>query len=224
MTRAAVLIHGGFLRPEVRRTLGRAVTRDDVLSYVNARIARTSLIDTTLFRTFYYDAKPLRGTAIHPADGSAFHLSGSMAATETHDLIAALESTPGVTVRLGTLRHDGWRLGKAAQRARKALPANVMARDLVPSIRQTGVEAAMAVDLSVLALKRNVDAILLVSNDPASGPALQLARNEGLQVFLDPLGRPPTRALLSCVDGVLEPIKGPRGRREGKMAASPKTR
>ena len=220
MTRVAILIHGGFLRPELRQASARAVTRKDVLAYVDGRLRRLPRDDAALFRTFVYDAKPLKGSAQHSIDGTTHRLGDSMPATETHNLFASLEQPPGLTVRLGALRQDGWGLGKAELRARKALPAAVTARDLVPTIRQSGVEAAMATDLSVLALKRQVDAVVLVSGDPAIEPAVQPARREGLQVFLDPLGRPPSRGLLGCVDGVLDPVHKVRGPRSGSEGRS----
>jgi uncharacterized LabA/DUF88 family protein len=203
MNRVALLINGGFLRPALQRKLGKPPTHKKVLAYIEELMGREPLSGASLFRTYYYDARPLRGSTHHPVDGSKVRLGGSPVAQQTQRFLEGIEAAPGITLRLGSLQHTGWQLGKAALRARKEQPSPVVARDLVPSVQQVGVEAAMAQDISVLALKRTVDGLVLVSGDPAIAPALRLARDEGLQVFLDPLGRPPTKDLRGCVDQVL---------------------
>ena len=61
-------------------------------------------------------------------------------------------------------------------------------QDVVPKVRQKGVDMRIGLDIASLALKRLVSTIALVTGDSDIVPAMKLARREGLRVLLDPLG------------------------------------
>ena len=65
---------------------------------------------------------------------------------------------------------------------------SVGAQDIVPKVRQKGVDMRIGLDIASLALKRLVSTIVLVTGDSDFVPAMKLARREGLRVLLDPLG------------------------------------
>ena len=82
--------------------------------------------------------------------------------------------------------------------------SSIEARDIVPRIEQKGVDMRIGLDIDSLALKRIVDAIVIVTGDSDLVPAMKLARREGLQVFLDTLGQQFVRAELRAhADAVL---------------------
>lgn len=65
---------------------------------------------------------------------------------------------------------------------------SVGSQDIVPRVRQKGVDMRIGLDIASLALKRLVSTIVLVTGDSDFVPAMKLARREGLRVILDPLG------------------------------------
>lgn len=60
----------------------------------------------------------------------------------------------------------------------------------------------LGLDVASLAFKRQVDQIVLVAGDADFVPATKLARREGIDVVLDPMGGTPAADLVQHVDGV----------------------
>lgn len=67
---------------------------------------------------------------------------------------------------------------------------------------QKGVDMRLGLDVASMAFKRQVDQIVLVAIDADFVPAVKLARREGIDVVLDPMGATPARDLITHVDGV----------------------
>lgn len=94
-----------------------------------------------------------------------------------------------MAVRRGTLVHQGWQLGYASVKSMLGgARRSVSAHDIVPRVRQKGVDMRIGLDIASLALKKLVSTIFLVTGDSDFVPAIKLARREGLRVLLDPLG------------------------------------
>ena len=96
---------------------------------------------------------------------------------------------PLICLRLGDLMppSEGWRGWSVRQKSLKRLATEkvaVEAKDLVPSIKQKGVDMRIGLDIAHLAVKRLCDRLILISADTDMIPAMKLARKEGLQVFL----------------------------------------
>jgi uncharacterized LabA/DUF88 family protein len=64
------------------------------------------------------------------------------------------------------------------------------------------VDMKLGLDVASLAFKRQVNQIVLVAGDADFVPATKLARREGIDVVLDPMGGTPAADLLEHVDGV----------------------
>ncbi|MDR3713987.1 MAG: NYN domain-containing protein [Puia sp.] len=60
----------------------------------------------------------------------------------------------------------------------------------------------IGVDIASLALKKQVNQIVLVSGDEDFVPASKLARREGIDFILDPLWNPIDPNLLEHIDGL----------------------
>jgi len=69
--------------------------------------------------------------------------------------------------------------------------------------QQKGVGMKIGLDLAWIALKRIVDAIVLIAGDADFVPALKFARKEGLRVYLETLGHSVRRELKAHADVVL---------------------
>lgn len=66
---------------------------------------------------------------------------------------------------------------------------------------QKGVDMRLGLDVAAMAFKKQVDRITLVAADADFVPAVKLARREGIDVVLDPMGAIAAQDLLEHVDG-----------------------
>jgi len=78
--------------------------------------------------------------------------------------------------------------------------------DLRLGLRQKGVDMRIGLDISTLTLKKQVDTIILVTGDSDFVPAAKLARREGVEFLLDPLGQAVNADLREHVDGIISGI------------------
>lgn len=67
------------------------------------------------------------------------------------------------------------------------------------------VDTKLGVDISSLALKKQVDTIILIAGDSDFVPAAKMARKEGVDFILDPLWGNTTSTLTEHVDGLHSP-------------------
>jgi uncharacterized LabA/DUF88 family protein len=111
---------------------------------------------------------------------------------------------PDFALRQGEAAIQGWALEESALRniARKGARA-LTANDLVPNIKQKGVDLRIGLDIARLSLCKLVEIIVVVTGDSDMVPAFKFARREGIRVFLDHLRHGVKRALKAHVDIVL---------------------
>ena len=74
-------------------------------------------------------------------------------------------------------------------------------RDFTSSIKQKGVDMKIGMDIASLAYKKQVDQIVLIAGDADFVPAAKLARREGIDFVLDPLGHAIKDDLFEHIDG-----------------------
>lgn len=187
--RVAVLLDGEFVKKVLGQRLGRFPDPADIMGEVTRILKTPSLSGHQHYRTFYYTADPLTGHAKHPLSGKKIEFGATPSFARNSRLIDRIENAPDVAVRRGTLVHQGWQLGFASVKAMLGgTKESVGSQDIVPRVRQKGVDMRIGLDIASLALKRLVSTIVLVTGDSDFVPAMKLARREGLRVILDPLG------------------------------------
>ena len=130
----------------------------------------------------------LLDAVVHPLSGDRIDFGASRVFQMNTRLISQTENMPDTAVRRGTLVHQGWRLGDSATKGLGSKTA-LVPEDIVPRIKQRGVDLRIGLDIASFALKRLVSLIVLVTGDSDFIPAMKLARREGLRVVLDSLGR-----------------------------------
>lgn len=67
---------------------------------------------------------------------------------------------------------------------------------------QKGVDMRIGLDIASLAYKKEVNQIVLISGDSDFVPAAKLARREGIDFVLDPLGAKVKDNLFEHIDGL----------------------
>mgnify|MGYP002780335537 FL=1 len=158
-----------------------------------------------LYRVFFYDCPPLMKRAQLPISKRSIDLSQTETAKARSAIHAELQSVRKVALRLGRLNDKfGWRVKPDA--AVRWIGSTEM---IVPTdddfeidTVQKGVDMRLGLDVASMAFKRQVDQIILVAGDADFVPAAKLARREGIDVVLDPMGGTPAKDLIAHVDGV----------------------
>jgi uncharacterized LabA/DUF88 family protein len=74
--------------------------------------------------------------------------------------------------------------------------------DVNIELRQKGVDMRIGLDIASMALKQQLDTIVLVTGDSDFVPAVKLARREGVEVLIDPLWQRVGDKLAEHVDGI----------------------
>ena len=125
-------------------------------------------------------------------------------------LIETLKRKRKVALRLGTLKESGWTIYQ--HKIKELLTRKITIDDLKPedvtvAMKQKGIDMKIGVDIASLALKRFVDRIVLVSGDSDFVPAAKLARREGIDFILDPMGANVEPNLFEHVDGMENSVR-----------------
>lgn len=160
---------------------------------------------TNLYRIFFYDCPPVTKKVHRPVTKQSLDLGKSPQAVFRMALHKRLRVTRKVALRLGRLNDDtSWRLKPEATRK---LLANLGAftptdADFELEIRQKGVDMRLGLDVASIAYKRQADQLVLVAADADFVPAAKLARREGLDVVVDPMGLDPAKDLVEHCDGI----------------------
>ncbi|MEX2576689.1 MAG: NYN domain-containing protein, partial [Halofilum sp. (in: g-proteobacteria)] len=160
-----------------------------------------------LFRVFCYDARPLAGRMENPVSGRAIDFADTEVARFRCALHDELKRKRKVALRLGSLApsQPQWIFRPQATRdlleGRRSVEA-VEEDDVALDARRRGVELRLAMDVSSLAFKTQVQRIVFVTGDAEVTPLAKLARREGIDVVLDPMGVPVSPEMAEHVDGV----------------------
>lgn len=186
--RIALMVDGGFLKKKLQQKFNRFPTVTDITSFCNATLQKPALAQAQLLRIYFYDAPPFEGAVTNPLSRVVINLGGTPRAIQNTRLLRSLELEPNFAIRRGTVSCQGWKLGDAALRNISKLPRTIVAGDLVPDLKQKGVDMRIGLDIAWLATKGLVDGIALVTGDSDFIAPMKLARKEGLRIYLETLG------------------------------------
>jgi uncharacterized LabA/DUF88 family protein len=183
--RTAVLLDLGFVLYKLRGSLGgKPVTADNVHHF-----ARECIGDgEELFRIYCYHCKPYGGTKRHPLTGQEINFSTTSTYEGMAKLIRELELKDGVAFRAGELSLDGWRIKRSAVSNIARTKRTLEEEDLMPDLKQKGVDMKIGLDVAWLASKSIVERIVLATSDSDFIPAMKFARREGVQIVLVTMG------------------------------------
>lgn len=160
----------------------------------------------TLYRIFYYDCYPLDKKAHNPVTKHPIDFSKTEEYSFKMDLINALKKKRKVALRMGTLKDNhNWMIRpntvKDLLSGKKKLE-DLVEGDVYLDVKQKGIDMKIGTDISSLALKGFVDTIVLFSGDSDFVPASKLARREGIDFILDPMGANVEPQLFEHIDGM----------------------
>ena len=207
----ARLIHGHALRHRYQRT-GQDEKRRPVFESYD------------LYRIFFYDCPPLEKKMHWPISKKAIDFAKTDQAIFRRSLHNELRKKRKVALRLGHLLETSeWRLKSDVLPA--LLKGKIKFEDLtdehfIVDTGQKGVDMRLGLDVAALSYKKLVDQIVLVIGDSDFVPAAKLARREGIDVIIDPLGQRLHDHLFEHTDGVRTPQKKPMRKLSTDVAES----
>ena len=124
-----------------------------------------------------------------------------------NEFLSVLKRKRKLALRLGTLDDTNTVYTLRYDAVKKLCSGLKTVKDLDESdfeitIRQKCVDMKIGIDISSLSIKHQVDQIVLIAGDSDFVPASKLARREGVDVVLDPLGQKVKEDLFEHIDGL----------------------
>lgn len=205
----AVMIDGGFFIKRFRTLYDkeRKMTGSEVAERLYTMAMRHVGSRNTLYRIFYYDCYPLDKKAHNPITKKAIDFKKTPEYTFKMDLLNTLKQKRKVALRMGTLKDNHiWQLRPRVVKdffeGKIASINDLSEDDVYLDIKQKGIDMKIGVDIASIALKGFVDTIVLFSGDSDFVPAAKLARREGMDFILDPMGANVEPQLFEHIDGI----------------------
>ncbi len=199
----AILIDGGFAKYALKVKAKDPPISDKEVTKLIEAIGKLPCVDgMRLHRVYFYDAKPLTGKYRRP-DGKEFDFSKSKMAAISQQQHATIARVPYVAMRYGELSYRGWSIRERLLRGAKAV-TQIVPDDLEPNVQQKGVDMRIGLDIAALALKKQVQVIVLVTGDSDLIPAMKFARREGVQMILVRLAQNVKDQMLDHADVVID--------------------
>lgn len=206
--KVAILIDGGFFikRFNAQYNKDKKMSGEDVAESLYTMAMRHVGKRNTLYRIFYYDCYPLDKKAHNPVSNKSIDFKRTDEYKFKMDLINALKRKRKVALRMGTLKDNHhWLIRPAVVKdllSGKRKIEELNEGDVYLDLKQKGIDMKIGTDISSLALKRFVDTIVLFSGDSDFVPASKLARREGIDFILDPMGANVEPLLFEHIDGM----------------------
>ena len=206
--KTAILIDGGFFLKRYNSLYNRANNHNAVAVAKNiCSAARKHVSDGyDLHKIFYYDCFPFNKRIHNPISKKIVDFIETDVYKLRLELFEELKKKRKVVLRLGHIKDSGnWQIYPSKVRAllkNEISLADIKESDIFYEMRQKGIDMKISVDIASLALKKQVNQIVLISGDEDFVPASKLARREGIDFILDPLWNHIDPNLFEHIDGL----------------------
>ena len=207
MSKTAILVDGGFYRRKFEKGCKHTPEEaaDALMTYCYRHL-KERYADHELYRIFYYDCRPCGKKIFHPLHNRTIDFSKSDHYKWMTEFLQKLTEKRKVALRIGSLDEGSAVFVLSTQATKDIVTGKRAVKDLKDddfstSIKQKGVDMKIGMDIASLAYKQQVDQIVLIAGDADFVPAAKLARREGIDVVLDPLGHPIKDDLFEHIDG-----------------------
>ena len=221
MKKVAILVDGGFYRKAAVRYWGKkspSERAEELMIYCKKHLIDRGnyVVDdqkhkdyarNDLYRIYYYDCPTISKVLYHPLLKKNVDLSKNQTYQWMIDFIENLRHQRKLALRLGTLADSTAAYTLKSEPTKKLLSGKIQLSELTESdfelnMRQKGVDMKIGIDIASLAYKKQVDQIVLFSGDSDFVPASKLARREGIDFILDPMGAHINSELEEHIDGL----------------------
>lgn len=214
MAIVAILVDGGFYQKRANFLWHDASPVDranELCAYCKMHIHQRD----HLYRIFYYDCPPSDKKVFHPLKRTQIDLGKTDEFKWMTDFQEEMKKKRKVALRLGHLLDTNIQYVIRPDLTKKlcngALKiSDLTEKDFVLTIYQKGVDMKIGVDIASMAYKHQVNKMILISGDSDFVPAAKLARREGIDFVLDPMGAAIRPDLSEHIDGLVSPKFVPR--------------
>lgn len=208
MSKTAILVDGGFYRKRATHLWGKHTPEEAasaLFSYCMRHLSERKH-QHELYRIFYYDCPPIKKQMYHPLLGKTIDLGKSEQYAWMTEFLNQLKMRRKVALRLGSLDNNNSAFYLKYDVQKKLCAGTIQVSELgvddfEPNIKQKGVDMKIGVAIASLSYKKQVDQIVLIAGDSDFVPAAKLARREGIDFVLDPLGAEINAQLFEHIDG-----------------------
>lgn len=207
--RTAVLVDGGYYRKRAASIHGNITPKeraDELEHYCLAHLYEHHE-QRYLYRIFYYDCPPVDRNVFNPLTNKSVNLGKSASYVWGTEFLEELRHRRKFAIRLGRLSENQIYYNLRYDAMKKLLSGSIAKEQLTDAdfelhLEQKGVDMKVGVDIASLAFKKQVDQIILIAGDSDFVPAAKLARREGIDFILDPMGAPIKSDLYEHIDGL----------------------
>lgn len=221
MENTAVLIDGAFFIKRAAHIFG-SLPPDELANRLFTHALKHTTVHSVhnkLYRIFFYDCPPLQTKVYHPFLHRVIDMSKSERSIWRLQLHEALREKRKVALRLGRIDDVNVSWNIRYKQVKKLCAGTISWSDLSEDdfsmdVKQKGVDMRIGIDITSLALKRQVTQIVLVSGDSDFVPAAKFARREGIDFILDPMWAPIKSDLYEHIDGLRSVFPKPKPRDE----------
>ena len=207
MGKTAILVDGGFYRRKYAKGAEHSPEEAaEALVRYCYRHLHEHHVDHDLYRICYYDCNPCSKKIFHPLKNRTVDFAKTPHYAWMNQFLKELTKKRKVALRLGNI-DEGSATYVLTERATKDLVLkrrsadDLTENDFSTSIKQKGVDMKIGMDIASMAYKKQVDQIVLIAGDADFVPAAKLARREGIDFVLDPLGHGIKDDLFEHIDG-----------------------
>lgn len=208
--KTAILVDGGFYRRRAQIMIGEKSAEErakELDNYCRRHLSEKNQGKHELYRIFYYDCPPMDKKVYHPFLKKQVDFSKSELNVWMTQFLDELKKHRKFALRLGKLADAQACYTLRPQVVKKICNGKVTFNDLkegdfMIDVDQKGVDMKIGLDIASMAYKKQVDQIVLISGDSDFVSAAKLARREGIDFVLDPLGAPIKDDLFEHIDGL----------------------
>lgn len=209
MIRTAILVDGGYYRKRAQHLFGAktAEERAEELEHYCKLHLKQGNEKAYLYRIFYYDCPPCDKVVYHPFLKKNIYLEKNDLYKWMNAFLQELKRKRKFALRMSRLSENGlgFYLKPDVQKALfsgKIEFSAITENDFKLDIKQKAMDMKLGTDIASMVLKKQVDQIILIAGDSDFVPAAKLARREGADFILDPMGLKINPDLSEHIDGI----------------------
>lgn len=208
--KTAIFVDGAFYRMRLWQCLGLLPSPEETarkLEYYCKQHLDYKGDSSELYRVYYYDCAPLEKKLYHPFLKQEIDLSQNRTYEWSTRFLNEIRRKRKFALRLGKLNDT-----QAYFTLKKEILADICTGakhfeeltkdDFRLDVQQKGVDMQIGIDIASIAYKRLCDRMILIAGDSDFVPAAKLARAEGIDFILDPLGSRVKPELYENIDGL----------------------
>lgn len=218
MDTVAILVDGGFYTRRAKTLWGDRSGKDSAAilhSYCMEHLFHLEggrRVRDRLYRIFYYDCPPMDRNVFHPFLQKDKPMKKEPLYTWMTEFQEELRSKRKVALRLGRLSDNDIGYLLSFDTIKKLCNGSLKFEDLTEkdfhlNVRLKGVDMRIGIDIASMAYKKQVTKMILVAGDSDFVPAAKLARREGIDFILDPMGNHIHSDLNEHIDGIQQLLK-----------------